>query len=179
MKKIYTFLILLLGLLKADGIYFTRSGEVSFFSSTPIEDIKAVNNQVTCVLDVESGKTSFRIPIRGFVFPNALMQEHFNENYMESEIYPNASFNGSIEDWSQNKISEGARGVVISGEMTIHGVTKTIRESGNIYTNNGKIFGDATFIIKLSEYDVKIPKLLRENIAEKVEVNIQLELNRK
>ena len=98
MKKIYTFLILLLGLLKADGIYFTRSGEVSFFSSTPIEDIKAVNNQVTCVLDVESGKTSFRIPIRGFVFPNALMQEHFNENYMESEIYPNASFNGSIED---------------------------------------------------------------------------------
>ena len=179
MKKIYTFLILLLGLLKADGIYFTRSGEVSFFSSTPIEDIKAVNNQVTCVLDVESGKTSFRIPIRGFVFPNALMQEHFNENYMESEIYPNASFNGSIEDWSQNKISEGARGVVISGEMTIHGVTKTIRESGNIYTNNGKIFGDATFIIKLSEYDVKIPKLLRENIAEKVEVNIQLELNKK
>ena len=63
--------------------------------------------------------------------------------------------------------------------MTIHGVTKTIRESGNIYTNNGKIFGDATFIIKLSEYDVKIPKLLRENIAEKVEVNIQLELNKK
>tara|TARA_Y100001958_G_C21030174_1_gene403481 strand:- start:230 stop:553 length:324 start_codon:yes stop_codon:yes gene_type:complete len=107
------------------------------------------------------------------------MQEHFNENYMESEVYPNASFNGSIEDWSQNKISERAEGVLISGEMTIHGVTKTIKESGNIYSNNGKIFGDATFIIKLSEYDVKIPKLLRENIAEKVEVNIQLELNKK
>ena len=179
MKKIYTFLILLLGLLKADGIYFTRSGEVSFFSSTPIEDIKAVNNQVTCVLDVESGKTSFRIPIRGFVFPNALMQEHFNENYMESEIYPNASFNGSIVDWSENKISERANEVVISGEMTIHGVTKKIREFGNIHINNDKILGDASFIIKLSEYDVKIPKLLRENIAEKVEVNIQLELNKK
>ena len=179
MKKIYTFLILLFGSLKADGIYFTRSGEVSFFSSTPIEDIKAVNNQVTCVLDVESGKTSFRIPIRGFVFPNALMQEHFNENYMESEIYPNASFNGSIVDWSENKISEKANEVIISGEMIIHGVTKKIREFGNIYTNNDKIFGDATFIIKLSDYEVKIPKLLRENIAEKVEVNIQLELNRK
>ena len=179
MIKVYTFLILLFGFLEAGGIYFTRSGEVSFFSSTPIEDIKAVNNQVTCVLDAESGMTSFRIPIRGFVFPNALMQEHFNENYMESEIYPNASFNGSIVDWSENKISERVNEVVISGEMTIHGVTKKIKEYGNIYNNNDKIFGDATFIIKLSDYDVKIPKLLRENIAEKVEVNIQLELNRK
>ena len=179
MKKIYPFLILLLGLLRGDSIYFTRSGVVSFFSSTPIEDIKAINKQVTCVLDTESGKTSFRIPIRGFVFPNALMQEHFNENYMETEKYPNASFNGIIVDWNQNKISEKARSVVISGEMIIHGVTKKIREFGNIYTRNDKIFGDATFIITLSEYDVKIPKLLRENIAEKVEVNIQLELNRK
>ena len=107
------------------------------------------------------------------------MQEHFNENYMESEIYPNASFNGSIVDWSENKISERANEVIISGEMIIHGVTKNIREFGNIYINNDKIFGDAKFIITLSEYNVKIPKLLRENIAEKVEVNIQLELNRK
>ena len=177
--KIKIILLFLFIPLIGRDIYFTRSGEVSFFSSTPIYDIQAVNNQMTCVLDMSTGNVSFRIPILGFNFPNGLMQEHFNENYMESEIYPNASFNGSIEDWSQNKISERARGVVISGEMTIHGVTKTIRESGNIYTNNGKIFGDATFIIKLSEYDVKIPKLLRENIAEKVEVNIQLELNKK
>ena len=71
----------------ARDIYFTRSGNVSFFSSTPIEDIKAINDQMTCVLDMETGDVSFRIPILGFNFPNGLMQEHFNENYMESDIY--------------------------------------------------------------------------------------------
>ena len=82
--------------LLAKEIYFTRTGFVSFFSSTPVEDIQAKNNQTSCILDLETGKTSFRIPIRGFEFPNALMQEHFNENYLESEKYPNASFNGKI-----------------------------------------------------------------------------------
>ena len=179
MKKIFALLLLLFGTLKANNIYFTRSGVVSFFSSTPIEDIKAINNQVTCVLDVESGKTSFRIPIRGFIFPNALMQEHFNENYMESEKYPNASFNGSIIDWDKSIISERPRDVVISGEMTIHGVTNDVKEFGKINVDNEKISGEATFIITLSDYDVKIPKLLIENIAEKVEVKIQLELDKK
>ena len=163
----------------ANDLYYTRSGIVSFFSSTPIEDIKAANNQVTCVLQMETGKTSFRIPIRGFIFPNALMQEHFNENYLESEKFPNASFNGNIENWSEIKINKNPKTVTITGEMTIHGVTKKIKETGDISLVNGNIHGKAIFDISVADYNIAIPKILRENIAENVEITINLELNKK
>ena len=163
----------------AKDIYFTRSGDVSFFSWTPIEDIKAKNNQVTCVLDMETGETSFRIPIRGFVFKNGLMQEHFNENYLESEKYPNAIFNGKIEDWKDFSITSKPQKVIIAGEMTIHGVTNSIKEPGLIYLDKQKVNGEATFKIMLVDYDVKIPKKKKKNIAESVEIKMNLELNKK
>ena len=107
----------------AKDIYFTRSGAISFFSSTPIEDIKANNEQATCVLDMETGSVSFRIPIRGFIFKNSLMQEHFNENYLHSVRYPKAIFSLPIkgmEDWS----TQGEHAVNLVGDMLVHGVTK-------------------------------------------------------
>ena len=165
--------------ISAKDIYFTRSGDVSFFSWTPIEDIKAKNNQVTCVLDMETGETSFRIPIRGFVFKNGLMQEHFNENYLESEKYPNAIFNGKIEGWKDFLITSKPQKVIIAGEMTIHGVTNSIKEPGLIYLDKQKVNGEATFKIMLVDYDVKIPRILIKNIAESVEIKMNLELNKK
>ena len=81
-------------------LYLTRDGEINFFSSTPIEDIKAVNNQVSCVLDKTTGDFAFQVPIKGFRFKNALMQEHFNENYLESDLYPKSVFKGKISDLS-------------------------------------------------------------------------------
>jgi hypothetical protein len=165
--------------LYGDNIYFTRSGNVSFFSWTPIEDIKANNKQVTCVLDMETGKTSFRIPIRGFVFKNGLMQEHFNESYLESEKYPNALFNGNIENWTDFTISSEPQKVIIAGEMTIHGVTNSIKEPGVIFQANQKVKGEAIFKIMLEDYDVKIPRILIKNIAESVEIKMNLELNKK
>mgnify|MGYP001335518115 CR=1 FL=1 len=170
---------ILLSPIFSNSIYFTRSGFVSFFSSTPIEDIKAKNNQVTCILDMETGKTSFRIPIRGFEFKNALMQEHFNENYLESEKYPNASFNGKIENWGKDILKQTPQNVTIVGEMSIHGVTKAIEEIGTIIFDNNKLRGTATFNIMLEDYDVKIPKILTKNIAESVKINIKLNLKKK
>ena len=161
------------------NIYFTRSGDVSFYSWTPIEDIKANNSQVTCVLDMETGQTSFRIPIRGFIFKNGLMQEHFNENYLESEKYPNAIFNGKIEDWKDFSITSEPQQVIISGDMTIHGITNSIKESGLIYQDKQKVSGEATFKIMLEDYNVKIPRILIKNIAESVEIKMNLELNKK
>ena len=161
------------------NIYMTREGVVEFFSSTPIEDIKAENQQVTCVLDMETGKTSFRIPIRGFVFPNALMQEHFNENYLESEKYPNALFNGKIENWKDISITTQPQKVTISGEMTIHGVTNTVKETGTIYQSKQKINGEATFKVMLKDYDIKIPKIVIKKIAESVDIKMNLELKKK
>ena len=175
-------LILSLNLLTpllAKEIYFTRTGFVSFFSSTPVEDIQAKNNQASCILDLKTGKTSFRIPIRGFEFPNALMQEHFNENYLESEKYPNASFNGKIENWSSLEINESPQEVVIVGEMSIHGVTKEIKETGIISRKSNKIFGKSTFVVKLEDYNIKIPKIVIKNIAESIKINIELDLKKK
>jgi len=160
-------------------IYFTRSGEVSFFSSTPIYDIQAVNNQMTCVLDMSTGNVSFRIPILGFNFPNGLMQEHFNENYMESDIYPNASFKGKINEWSELKLSEKPQEVILNGTMTIHGVSNTVSEKGIIFKKNKDVIGKSKFQIKVADYNIEIPKLVREKIAKVVDVDTQLTLQKK
>ena len=162
-----------------DDIYFTRSGTISFFSSTPIEDIKAINEQTTCVLDLETGDLSFRIPIRGFIFKNGLMQEHFNENYLESDTYPNASFTGSIEGWKDIILTEKFQPVSLKGTMTIHGISKDITEPGNILMKDNKIIGSATFKITVADYKIEIPKILRDNIAKVVDVDVDISLKKK
>ena len=160
-------------------IYFTRSGTVSFFSSTPIEDIKAINEQTTCVLDLETGDVSFRIPIRGFIFKNGLMQEHFNENYLESDTYPNASFTGSIEGWKDIILTEKFQPVSLKGTMTIHGISKDISEPGNILMKGNRVIGSATFKITVADYEIEIPKILRDNIAKVVDVTVDISLKKK
>ena len=177
--KFKIILLLLFIPLFGRDIYFTRSGEVSFFSSTPIYDISAVNNQMTCVLDLETGSVSFRIPILGFNFPNGLMQEHFNENYMESDIYPNASFKGKINDWNKLKLSENPQEITLNGTMTIHGVSKQILEKGKISMENNDVIGSSNFLIKVADYNVKIPKLVRDKIAKTVSVDTELILTKK
>ena len=177
--KFKIILLLLFIPLFGRDIYFTRSGEVSFFSSTPIYDISAVNNQMTCVLDLETGSVSFRIPILGFNFPNGLMQEHFNENYMESDIYPNASFKGKINDWNKLKLSENPQEVILNGTMTIHGVSKQILEKGKISMKNNDVIGSSNFLITVADYNVKIPKLVRDKIAKTVSVDTDLILKKK
>ena len=177
--KIKIILLLLFTPLFGRDIYFTRSGEVSFFSSTPIYDISAVNNQMTCVLDIESGSVSFRIPILGFNFPNGLMQEHFNENYMESDIYPNASFKGKINRWNELKLSDKPQEVLLNGTMTIHGVSKVVSEKGIISMKNNVVIGSSDFLITVADYNIQIPKLVRDKIAKTVSVDTKLILKKK
>ena len=102
-------------------LYLTRDGEINFFSSTPIEDIKAVNNQVSCVLNKITGDFAFQVPIKGFRFKNALMQEHFNENYLESDIYPKSVFKGKISDWENIDVSSKPVDITIEGEPISNG----------------------------------------------------------
>tara|TARA_B100001175_G_C19424754_1_gene598002 strand:- start:329 stop:865 length:537 start_codon:yes stop_codon:yes gene_type:complete len=178
MIRKFLFLIFIVPLIAKD-IFYTRSGKVSFFSSTPIEDIKALNEQTTCVLDMETGNVSFRIPILGFNFKNGLMQEHFNENYLESDIYPDAGFKGKINNWAQVTLTEEPQLVSIEGAMTIHGVSKQVEETGKISFKNDKVNGTATFKIIVADYDIQIPKIVRENIAKVVDVNVKLSLKKK
>jgi polyisoprenoid-binding protein YceI len=160
------------------GKYFTRTGTISFFSETSIENIEAVNNQVSSILDTGTGELAISAQIMGFEFEKALMQEHFNENYMESEKYPKATFKGKIMNYSKlpEMINE-ERKVQVEGELTIHGITRPVETAGTIRIDGQVIEASAVFPVKLSDYQIKIPKAVIDNIAETVEVKVSLSLD--
>ncbi|MBT7513148.1 MAG: YceI family protein, partial [Candidatus Marinimicrobia bacterium] len=155
--------------------YISRNGFVSFFSKAPLEDIYAENNNVSCLLDMNTGEVAFLIPIKKFRFEKSLMQEHFNENYMESDKYPNATFQGKINQWESIRLVDSTS-VSLSGLMKIHGVEKKINAFGTFQNIEGKISGSASFEIELNDYGIQIPKILFHNIAERVQVEISVKL---
>ena len=160
-------------------LFITREGSIEFFSTTPIEDIKAVNNQVSCVLNKTTGDFAFQVPIKGFAFKNALMQEHFNENYLESDLYPKSVFKGKIKDWKDLEISDKELDITVEGELTIHGGKRSIIESAKIWNTEDKITGECKFDITVADYNIKIPRIVRENIAKIIEVSVGVSLKKK
>lgn len=148
------------------------SGYVKFFSSALIEDITAENRQASAYFNPETGEAVFLIPITGFVFEKSLMQEHFNENYLESDKFPEAHFKGKISGYSPGQSESAA---VAEGEMTIHGVTKKISVPGKILRSGSTLRMEAVFDVALVDYDIEIPKLMFQKIAEKVAVTTHFE----
>jgi polyisoprenoid-binding protein YceI len=161
----------------AQSKYFTRNATISFFSSAPTEDIKAENFNATGVLDAESGAVEFSALMKSFNFKKALMQEHFNENYVESSVYPKAVFKGKIEDMSGvNLKKDGEYPVTVSGDMTMHGVTQQVTTDGFLTVKDGKVGVSTEFIMKPADYDIEIPSVVRENIAKEIEVSVDAKL---
>lgn len=157
--------------------YITKTGNISFYSSAPLEDIEAHNDQVNAALNTETGDLVFKVLIRSFQFEKALMQEHFNENYMESHKYPTSTFQGKItnlEDIDFEK--EGTYKAQVEGKLTIHGVTNEISEEGTFTVKDEAIHGKTTFNVLVEDYDIKIPKAVVKNIAESIEVTVDVEL---
>lgn len=153
--------------------FFTKNGTISFFSKSPLENISAVNNQVVSILNTSTGDIRFSIIIKGFQFKKALMQEHFNENYMESEKFPKATFTGTIADISKvNFTKDGDYSINVSGDMMIHGVTKKISTPAFIAVKSGKFTSNATFRILLSDYNISTPKLVENNISKTIEIKV-------
>lgn len=171
--------LLLSGMAHAQTKYMTRTGSVNFVAEGPVkDDVKAVNNQAACVLDVATGDILFQIAIKSFVFKKALMQEHFNENYMESHKYPKAVLKGKIVDMSAVNLSKnGKYPVGVSGEMEIHGVKKQVSEKGILEVKDGKILLSANFQVVLAEYGIEIPKIVEDKLAKVADVQLQMELN--
>ena len=176
-KKIFLFLCCVP--LLARDLYITRSGAVSFYSHAPMEDIVAVNKQASCVLDLETGSFAFQVPIRGFVFPNALMQEHFNENYLESHQFPRATFKGNIDRWLELNLGPYPQDVAVTGKLTIHGVSREVSESGTIARVGDGFNGLATFEVAPADYGIQIPKIVRNNIARIIQVTVNVKLQQK
>ena len=155
--------------------YMTRTGHIWFFSHTDIEDIEAHNHQSTSIIDLEKGEMAFAVLMNGFQFEKALMQEHFREKYVESEKFPKASFKGRItnaDDFDFSK--EGTYEVKVSGELTIHGVTKEVETTGTLQIKGEEILGKAKFQVEPEAFDIKIPSVVRDNIAKNVDVNVDI-----
>ncbi|MFZ1686828.1 MAG: YceI family protein, partial [Flavobacteriales bacterium] len=145
--------------LSAQEQWITRTGTVSFFASTAMENIEAKNNSVSSVFDATTGEVVFSALIKSFEFKKALMQEHFNENYMESTKFPKASFKGKVDGIKPGDLRKpGTYEVTVSGEMTMHGVTKPVSTKGSfVVAPTGSVKASCDFIVIPEDYGIKIP----------------------
>ncbi len=175
MKKIIVSAFVLLvaaNIATAQKIY-TKNGHISFFSKTSLENIKADNNQVMSVLNTQSGELQFSVIVKSFHFEKALMEEHFNENYLESTKFPKSTFKGTVADISKvNFAADGTYPVTVSGDLTIHGVTNKATAKGNFTVKGGKATGNSVFTVALADYKIEVPKLVENNIAKTIEITV-------
>lgn len=182
MKKINLLLIIILIAHVSFGQkYFTKSGKINFnaTSASSPEKVEAVNRTVTCVVDTKTGNIQFAALMKGFEFERALMQEHFNENYVESDKFPKAEFRGIIDgNETVNYSKDGTYTVKVKGKLTIHGETRDIETPGKLIVQNGKINALADFNVSLPDYKVSIPGLVADKVSStaKISVACQLEL---
>ncbi len=149
--------------------YIGKQGQIRFFSKAPIEDISAINNNVSAVYDSDTGEIVFQLKITDFIFPKKLMQEHFNENYLESDIYPTSIFQGKVFDQNTDNVK-------VQGSLSIHGEKNQIVVEGELFHKQDVVNIKAHFSIKLEDYNIDIPKLVIYNIAEVIEINVDIEL---
>lgn len=161
----------------AQSLYKGKESSITFFSETPIENISAVNKNVVLAFKPSSGDLQVLAFNIGFTFEKPLMQEHFHENYMETEKFPQSKFVGKITE-TVDLQKDGETPVTASGKLTIHGVTKDVQMKGTIKVKNGKATMESKFPIKVADYGIKVPSLVVKNIAEIVDVTIATTLEK-
>lgn len=169
--------LLLPAVLCAQVRYATRTGETSFFSATPMENISAVNHKVASVFDVTTGQVEMSMLMKAFEFEKALMQEHFNENYMESNTYPKGLFKGKVSGFSADDLGKpGKHEVTIDGDLSIHGVTqhRTLKATLTV-DPNGTLHAESDLSIKPEDHKITIPNLVRGQIAEEIQVKVRVD----
>lgn len=159
--------------------FFTRNGIVNFDATAPNspETIKAVNKSGTCVLDKSSGAVEMAVLVKGFLFERSLMQEHFNENYMESTKYPKATFAGKLDNaGAVDTGKDGTYKVNASGTLTMHGVSKAVSVPVTFTVKAGKVSAAATFSLALADYNVDVPSLVADKVNKKAEISVSAAL---
>lgn len=174
---ICTGLILAALVSSAQDTYYTKSGKIKFFSKTSVEDIDATNKSAVCILDSRTGDLQFAVLMKGFEFKKALMQEHFNKDYVESNKFPKAEFKGQITNNSEIRYTaDGTYTAGVKGKLTIHGVTKEIETTGKITVTNGQITTSSSFTIQLPDYKVKVPAVTRSQISDNIKITVDCTL---
>lgn len=161
--------------INAQSKYLTKTGHIKFFSHTAIEDITAEVNSVGSIIDTESGEIIISLTMTAFDFKKKLMQEHFNENYVESNKFPKSSFKGKITNNDEvNYQKKGQYKVTVKGDMTIHGVTREVVSEGTIDVTADGIEAKTKFMLNPEDYEISIPKVVRNKIANELEITADL-----
>lgn len=170
-------MLLFTTLTNAQDKYFTKTGKIQFISKAPMEDIEAVHKSATAVLDSKTGTLQFAVLMKGFEFAKALMQEHFNENYVESDKFPKAEFKGAVVNNSEiNYQKDGKYNAKVKGKLTIHGVTRDVESTGIIHVSNGIVNTSSAFNISLSDFEIKIPSVVKEKLSNNIQINVDCKL---
>lgn len=181
--KTRTTLLLIIGLsvigqLMAQGPLVDRKGEIRFFSSAVLEDIEANSKEALGAIDLEKGTIAVSMLMKSFEFEKSLMQEHFNENYIESDKYPKATFKGTLSNFESLNFKKAGRfEAEVNGEIEIHGVTKPWNATVMFDVTSTSLSAKTVFMVVLEDFKVKIPRLMFRNIAEEVEVTAQFNFN--
>lgn len=153
--------------------YFTKSGNIEFVSDAPLEKITATNSQGSSVIDMSSGKIQWAVLVKAFKFEKALMEEHFNENYMESSEFPKAKFTGQILDHSSIDLNvDGEYPATVEGNLEIHGVVQKVSKKILFNVEKGEITGTSSFSVNLDDYDIEIPAVVAENLSKEVLISV-------
>lgn len=176
MKRLLTLLLFTAMVLAANAQkYMTKNGYIGFYSHTSLEDIKADNNQAVGALDISTGEMVFQALIKSFHFDRALMEEHFNENYMESDKFPKSVFKGKITNLaSVNFSKKGTYDVTVDGDVTIHNVTNKISAKGTLEVTGDGINGNSKFSVVPEDYNITIPGVVRDKIDKSLEVTVAM-----
>ncbi|MEZ5008160.1 MAG: YceI family protein [Chitinophagales bacterium] len=175
-------IILVLGILTtsiafSQDLYLTKTGEITFFSKTPMEDIEAENNSVTCILKTSEGQVAFKVLMKSFLFEKAAMQQHFNDDYVESDKYPKATYDAQIIDHDKIDFTkDGTYTVKTKGEFSLHGVTNTLEEEGTITIKGKKITINSSFDVELEDYNIAVPNMYLKKISNTINIKVHAEL---
>ena len=178
MKKKILFSSLLLGMISIAGFsqnrYFTKTGKVSFFSKSSLENIEAHNKNAVSVFDKSTGQVEVSILMKAFEFDKALMEEHFNENYIESDKFPKSVFKGKINDLAAIDFSKnGKYTATVTGQLSLHGQTKDVTAPVTFTVNNGAISVTTEFKLLLEDYNISIPSIVKDNISKEIKITLE------
>lgn len=179
--------IILLGLILSAGWfqsfaqdkYFTKTGKITFDATVPAspEKITGTNKSTIAVLDTKTGNLQFSVMMKGFLFERALMEEHFNENYVESNKYPKSEFKGTVQDNDKiNYGKDGSYNVAVKGKLTIHGETKDVDTKGTLKISGASISLNAVFSVPLADYKISIPSIVSDKVASNASITVDCQL---
>lgn len=182
MKKVIFLVLFLISMSAvAQSKYLTKTGQLNFEASVPsFEEVAAKNNAVTAILNTENGEFAALALVKGFRFKNALMEEHFNENYAESDEYPKATFKGKIDGFDFDDLGKKESKASIDGSLTFHGVTKQIEGIPlTLEKEDDKIIISGNFKVLVSDFDIEIPKIVANKLSNEVDIDFRFELVKK